>query len=49
MNRDFCFRARAVLRKFKDAEEVIHLYEQWSGEKVGRPDKGGSKAESSTK
>jgi hypothetical protein len=39
VNREFCFRARAVLRKFKDAEEVIHLYEQWSGEKVVRPKK----------
>ena len=37
VNRNFCFRARAVLRKWKDAEEVIHLYEQWSGEKVVRP------------
>jgi hypothetical protein len=37
VNREFCFRARAVLRKFKDAEEVTHLYEQWSGEKVIRP------------
>ncbi len=37
VNRDFCFRARAVLRKFKDTEEIIHLYEQWSGEKVIRP------------
>jgi hypothetical protein len=37
VNREFCFRVRAVLRKFKDAEEVIHLYEQWSGEKVIRP------------
>ena len=37
VNREFCFRARAVFRKFKDAEEVIHLYEQWSGEKVVQP------------
>jgi hypothetical protein len=49
VNRDFCFRARAVLRKWKDAEEVIHLYEQWSGEKVVRPNKDDSKKESSTK
>ena len=38
MNREFCFRARAVFRKFKDAEEVIRVYEQWSGEKVVRPE-----------
>jgi hypothetical protein len=37
VNREFCFRARAVFRKFKDAGEVIRLYEQWSGEKVVRP------------
>jgi len=49
VNREFSFRARAVFRRFKDAEEVVQLYEQWSGEKVARPDKGGSKAESSTK
>jgi hypothetical protein len=48
VNREFCFRARAVFRKFKGAEEVIHLYEQWSGEKVVRPE-AGSKAESSTR
>ncbi|HWN96439.1 MAG TPA: hypothetical protein VNT99_15525 [Methylomirabilota bacterium] len=37
VNRDFCFRARAVLRKFTTAEEVVRLYEQWSGEKVVPP------------
>jgi hypothetical protein len=37
VNREFCFRARAVLRKFTNAEEVIRLYEQWSGENVMRP------------
>src|SRR5262249_41245056 len=37
VNRDFCFRARAVYRKFKDAEEIIRLYEQWAGENVTRP------------
>jgi len=36
VNRAFCFRARAVFRKWKDAEEIIQLYEQWSGEKVVR-------------
>jgi hypothetical protein len=45
VNREFCFRARAVFRKFKDREEVIQLYEQWSGEKVVRPNKGESSAE----
>ena len=48
VSREFCFRARAVFRKFKDTEEVIHLYEQWSGEKVVRPNSR-SKAESPTK
>jgi hypothetical protein len=37
VNREFCFRARAVFRKFKDAEDIIQIYEQWSGEKVVRP------------
>jgi len=49
VNREFCFRARAVFRKFKDAEEVIHLYEEWSGEKVVRPNSGRSDAKSTTK
>jgi hypothetical protein len=37
VGREFCFRARVVLRKFTSAEDVIALYEQWSGEKVVRP------------
>lgn len=37
LNREFCFRARAVLRAFSSPEEVIRLYEQWSGEQVARP------------
>jgi hypothetical protein len=37
LSREFCFRARAVLRKFTSAEEVVRLYEEWSGEKVIRP------------
>ena len=49
MNRDFCFHARAVFRKWKDTEEVIHLYEQWSGEKVTRPKKDDSKTDFPTK
>ena len=43
LNRAFCFRARAVYRKWKDVEEVIHLYEQWSGETVVRPKKDADK------
>jgi hypothetical protein len=34
VGKEFCFRARAILRKFGDREEVVQLYEQWSGEKV---------------
>src|SRR6185369_4103533 len=37
LNREFCFRGRAVLRKFISKEEVIRIYEEWSGEKVQRP------------
>jgi len=37
LNREFCFRGRAVLRKFISNEEVIRVYEEWSGEKVLRP------------
>jgi hypothetical protein len=37
LNREFCFRGRAVLRKFTSKEEVIRVYEEWSGEKVQRP------------
>jgi len=49
VNREFCFRARAVFRRFRDAEEVIRLYEQWSGEKVIRPKNGGTDAKSAIK
>lgn len=38
VNREFCFRARAVLRRFTDAEEIVRIYERWSGEKVIRPE-----------
>lgn len=34
VNREFNFRVRAVCRKFSSAEEVVRLYEKWSGEKV---------------
>jgi hypothetical protein len=37
VNREFCFRARAVLRKFQSKKDVVRLYEQWSGEKVVLP------------
>jgi hypothetical protein len=37
VNREFCFRARAVYRKFNSAEDVARLYERWSGEKVQVP------------
>jgi hypothetical protein len=36
VNKEFCFRARAIVRKFMSVEEIIRLYEQWSGEKVVR-------------
>ena len=49
VNREFCFRARAVFRKWKDAEEIIKLYEQWSGEKVVRPKKDDADKETSAK
>jgi hypothetical protein len=32
VNREFCFRARAVPRKFQGVEDVIRLYERGSGE-----------------
>lgn len=34
VNRPFCFGARAVYRKFTSVEDVVRVYEQWSGEKV---------------
>jgi hypothetical protein len=37
VNREFCFRARAVLRKFTSVEDFVRLYEKWSGERVVRP------------
>jgi hypothetical protein len=36
VNRQFCFRARAVYRKFTTVEDIVKTYEQWSGEKVVR-------------
>jgi hypothetical protein len=37
VNREFRFRARAVYRKFKGLDEVVRLYEKWSGERVNVP------------
>lgn len=37
VNREFSFRLRAVYRKFTTVEDVVRLYERWSGEKVKRP------------
>jgi len=34
INREFSFRVRAVYRKFTSIEEIVRLYENWSGEKV---------------
>jgi hypothetical protein len=34
---EFSFRVRAVYRKFTTAEDVVRLYEDWSGEKVILP------------
>jgi len=38
VGREFSFRVRAVYRKFKDVEDVVKLYEAWSGESVKRPE-----------
>lgn len=37
INREFSFRVRAAYQKFTSAEEVVRLYENWSGEKVELP------------
>ena len=37
INREFGFRVRAVYEKFTSAEDVVRLYEKWSGEKVNLP------------
>ena len=37
VNREFSFRVRAVYRKFTSVEDVVRLYEKWSGEKVDLP------------
>lgn len=37
VNREFSFRVRAVYRKFTSVEDVVRLYEKWSGEKVNLP------------
>ncbi|MDD4871461.1 MAG: hypothetical protein PHR77_12960 [Kiritimatiellae bacterium] len=47
VGREFSFRARAVYKKFESVEEVVRIYEQWSGEKVVRPEEGFEKRGSS--
>lgn len=37
VNREFSFRVRAVYRKFTSVEDVVRIYEKWSGEKVNLP------------
>jgi len=37
INREFSIRVHAVYRKFSSVEEVVRLYENWSGEKVELP------------
>ncbi len=37
VGREFSFRGRAVYKKFEGFEEIVRIYEQWSGEKVVRP------------
>jgi hypothetical protein len=37
VGREFRFRVRAVFRKFTSVEDIVRLYERWSGEKVRRP------------
>lgn len=37
IDREFSFRVRAVYRKFSGVEDVVRLYEKWSGGKVVRP------------
>jgi hypothetical protein len=37
IDHEFSFRVRAVYRKFTSMEDVVRLYENWSGEKVERP------------
>jgi hypothetical protein len=49
VNREFCFRARAVYRRFTNLDDVIALYEQWSGEKVKKPDEKSSAAKPPSK
>jgi len=37
VGREFTFRVRAVYRKFTNVEDIVRLYERWSGEKVRQP------------
>ena len=38
INHEFSFRVHAVYRKFTNVEDVVRLYESWSGEKVKLPE-----------
>ncbi len=49
VNREFCFRARAVYRRFTNLDDIVALYEQWSGEKVKKPENRNSEARPSAK
>lgn len=37
INREFSFRVRVIYRKFTSVEDIVRLYENWSGEKVHLP------------
>jgi hypothetical protein len=37
VHREFSFRVRAVCRKFTGVEDVVRVYEKWSGQKVELP------------
>jgi len=37
VGREFRFRVRAVYRRFTDREDIVRLYERWSGTDVRRP------------
>lgn len=40
VNREFRVRARAVYGKFRGVEDVVRVYESWSGETVELPPPG---------
>ena len=37
INREFSFRVHAVYRKFASIEDIVRMYENWSGERVDLP------------